>query len=86
MNVKQCKDCQHYLQHLALNKHRLFCVYCGHCTFGRIKKKHPDAKACDNFVPGPSPGAAFVSKEYLSKELLEYVLSLELLPEIEERG
>jgi hypothetical protein len=27
---------------------------------------------------------AFVTKEYLSKELLEYMMKLELLPEIQE--
>lgn len=86
MNENQCKYCQYYLQHLALNKRRLFRVCCGHCTFGKSKRKQPDAKACENFTPGEPPEDAFASKEYLSKELLQYVLSLELLPEIEDRG
>lgn len=86
MDEKKCKNCQHYMQHLALNKRRLFRVYCGHCTIRKHKRKHPDAKACENYIPGASPEEAFASKEYLSKELLQYVLSLELLPEIDERG
>lgn len=86
MNVKQCKNCQHFVQHLALNKRRIFRVYCGHCTYGKSKRKLPDSNACENYVPGPSAEEAFVTKEYLSKELLQYMLQLELLPEIEERG
>lgn len=86
MDEKQCKNCQHYLQHFALNNRRIFRVNCGHCTFTRPKRKQPDAKACENFIPGSVPEDAFASKEYLSKQLLQYVLSLDLLPEIEERG
>lgn len=52
----------------------------------RAKQKLPDAKACENFIPGSAQENAFASKEYLSKELLQYMLSLELLPEIEDRG
>ena len=81
-----CKDCQHYLQHYTLDERKIFRVYCGHCTFPRARRKQPDAKACENFVPSPSPEKAFVSKEYLSKELLRYMLSLDLLPEIDNKG
>ena len=86
MESQQCKNCQHYLQHFALNKRRLFRVNCGHCTLSKPKRKQPDAKACENFIHCPSVEEAFASKEYLSKELLKYVLSLDLLPEIKERG
>ena len=86
MNVKQCKNCQHFMQHLALNNRRLFRVYCGHCTRDRPKHKKPDAKACANFVHGFPQEDAFASKEYLSKELLNYMLSLDLLPKIEDEG
>ena len=84
MDAKQCKNCQHYLQHFALNKRRLLRVNCGHCTLSKPKRKQPDAKACENFILGSSAEDAFASKEYLSKELLKYVLNLDLLPEIEE--
>ena len=84
MKEKQCKSCQYYRQHFALNTRKLFRVNCGHCTFARPRKKQPNTKSCENYVPGTVPEGAFSSKEYLSKELLHYVLSLELLPEIEE--
>ena len=83
---RQCKECQYYLRHYTLDKRKIFRVYCGHCTFDKPKRKLPDAKACEQFTPHPAQEEAFVSKEYLSKELLQYVLNLELLPEIEERG
>ena len=83
MCERQCKECQYYLRHYTLDKRKIFRVYCGHCTFSRVRRKLPDTKACENFIPGPPQEDAFASKEYLSKELLQYVLSLELLPEIE---
>ena len=86
MEEKQCKDCQHFMQHLSLDKRRLFRVYCGHCTFSRVKRKLPDSKACENYIAGSPPEEAFATKEYLSKELLQYILSLDLLPEIEDGG
>ena len=86
MSENQCKSCQYYLQHYTLGKRKIFRVYCGHCTFKRARRKLPDAKACENYIPRPAQEDAFVSKEYLSKELLEYMLSLELLPEVEENN
>ena len=82
----KCKECQFFRQHYTFDKRRIFRVWCGHCTLVKAKQKLPDAKACENFIPGPVQENAFASKEYLSKELLQYMLSLELLPEIEDRG
>ena len=80
-----CSDCQYFLQHYSLNEGRLIRVYCGHCTFfPRTRAKRPDARACENFIPGPADTEAFVTKEYLSKALLHRVLNLPLLPEIAE--
>ena len=83
MHTATCKDCGHFLQHYALDKRKLFQVYCGHCRKYPSKRKRPDTPACDNFIIGISDEDAFVSKEYLSKELLQYLLNLELLPKIE---
>lgn len=85
MDKQQCKQCQYYVQHYALDKRQIFRVYCGHCTFFGARRKLPHAGACENFIPGIDDSEAFASKEYLSKELLEYVLSLDLLPPIEEK-
>ena len=86
MEKKQCKDCQFYLQHYTFNNKKIFRVHCGHCIIAKPKQKRPDAKACENYIAAPPREDAFASKEYLSKELLRYVLSLELLPEIEDEG
>ena len=86
MKEQVCRNCAFYLQHYTLDKRRIFRVYCGHCTRSRSKRKQPDAEACEQFQLGSALEDAFATKEYLSKELLQYVLGLELLPEIENRG
>jgi len=86
MEENQCGSCCFYLRHYTFDRKKIFRIYCGHCTYSRPKRKQPDAKACKNYVTGTPKEDAFVSKEYLSKELLHYMLSLELLPEIENRG
>ena len=83
MAKQYCKDCVHFLQHYALSGGKLYRVYCGHCTLQRAKRRRPDADACDAFVYAAPDEDAFVTREYLSKELLRYVCSLELLPPIE---
>ena len=86
MVENQCKTCEHFLQHYTLDTRKIFRVYCGHCTFSHPKRKLPDTKACENYSPGSAPENAFATKEYLSKELLQYMLNLELLPPIEDNG
>lgn len=82
MDKKLCHECKFYLQHYTFSKHKLVSVYCGHCTLGSPRRKRPDTKACESFVPSPDPRDLFVTKEYLTKELLQHVLNMELLPEI----
>lgn len=84
MNDPTCKNCKHFRQHYGLDERRLFRVYCGHCVLSRTTKKRPDSPGCAQFEPGPDPADAFVSKAYLSRELLQYVLNMELLPEVGE--
>ena len=85
MEEQQCKNCQYYIQHYALDRKKIFRVHYGHCTYLRPKAKRPDAKACKNYIEGTSREDAFASKEYLSKALVEYMTNLELLPKIEDR-
>ena len=83
MEERKCSACKYFRQHYCINERKLFSVYCGHCTFSAVKRQLPDAKACENFDSGKPAVEAFVTKEYLSKALLNYILSMELLPEIE---
>ena len=82
MNDKKCQTCHYFRQHYTFDQRRIFRVYCGHCTFDRPRRKKPDTAACSNYLLSPPQEEAFVSKEYLSKELLQYMLQLELLPEV----
>lgn len=83
MQELKCKNCGHFHQHYALNGRELHWVYCGHCSVPKIRIKKPDEKICQYFIPGKPDEDAFVRKEYLGKELLKYLMELELLPEIQ---
>lgn len=82
MSEPTCKSCQFYRQHYGLDNKKLYRLYCGHCTLSATKRKRPDAKICDNYIAADADTDAFVTKEYLSKAVLQYILDLELLPEI----
>ncbi len=82
MNEIFCRNCKHYRQHYAFDQRKLFQVYCGHCTYNRPKGKRPDSEICEHYEHSDSNENAFVTKEYLSKALLEYMLKLDLLPKI----
>ena len=86
MEKRFCKECVNYRQHYTFDKRRIFRIYCGHCMVQTSKQRRPETVACAKFTPAPPAEAAFVSKEYLSKELLQYLLRLELLPPIEEES
>lgn len=83
MNSNTCNTCIHYRQHYTFDQHGIFRVYCGHCTCLKVRSKRPDSPKCDHYTPCESKENAFAGKEYLSKALLEYMLKLELLPEIQ---
>ena len=84
MEKQICRNCTFYRQHYALDEKKFFRVYCGHCVQHAAKRKKPDTAACALFVPAPPDEAAFATKEYLSKALLQYLLNLEILPTIED--
>ena len=83
MKETTCKNCKNFHQHYALDGQKLHWVDCGHCGVERTRSKKPDAMICKNFSPTEPDEAAFVNKEYLSKALLQYMMNLELLPNIE---
>ena len=82
MDSKVCSQCAHFRQHYAVSEGRVFRVYCGHCVAAKPRRKRPDAKGCAQFAPGEKDTDAFADKEYLTKALLQYVMEMELLPEI----
>ena len=82
--IVRCKDCQYFCQHYGYFNGEFKYVFCGHCKLQRVRHRKPDYKACENFVPKAQEAEEMVNKKYLSKKLLDYVLSLELIPEIRE--
>lgn len=84
MEEKLCGSCEHFQQHYALSGNKLFRVYCGYCLFARPKRKNFDTPACSNYKTGSTIIEGFASMEYLTKTLLQHVLSLPLFPGIEE--
>lgn len=82
MDKRYCKNCAHYHQHYALNKRKIFRVYCGHCMQHRVRQKLPDAIACDDFVPTLPDEDALLQKNILVRSYCN-IYNLELLPTIE---
>ena len=83
MDEPICKNCKRFIQHYTFIGSKLAEVNCGHCAVKRsIKRKKADSKACEYFEQGTDPTEAFVTKEYLTKALLNKVLSEELMPEV----
>lgn len=86
MDQNTCNTCAHYRQHYVLDQKKIFRIYCGHCTYGRTRTTRPNSKPCENYLQRDPDENAFVSKEFLSKALMEYMQKLELLPEILDAG
>ena len=84
MDKRICKNCRNYNQHYSFDSRKLFRIYCGHCVLKVKKCVKPDDAACEHYVFTEGDETAFANKEYLSKELLRYILQLELLPAIED--
>ena len=84
MNDKTCQTCLHFHQHYTLKCGKLLRVFYGHCVFPTAKPKRPFSKACENYIYCLPDEDAYADKKYLTKEMLKYLLSLELLPQIED--
>ena len=84
MENQTCKNCKYFRQHYGLGDKGFFRLHCGHCAHPHLRNRKPEQKACAEFIPGESKEKKFVSKQYLSKSLLDWVRQLELLPEIRE--
>lgn len=85
MEKRTCKNCTYFHQHYVIDEQSCTSVNCGHCTHPRLKTRTPLTPACAYFVlREPSadlPGKAAVT-HYLTTEVLRYILSLELPPDI----
>lgn len=81
MDKNICKNCRHFKQHYTFSEDRCHWVDCGHCLKRNGKSRKLWSKGCESFEQREEE-AALITKRFLSKRLLEYVLSLGLPPEI----
>ena len=84
MNNQTCKTCLYFHQHYSLKDGQVIRVFCGHCTFPKVKTTRPFTKACGNYVPGPPDADAFASKEYLTKKMIRRLFEMDFLPQIDD--
>ena len=82
MENQTCQNCKFFYQHYGLDGKKIFRLQCGHCAHPHLRNRKPCQKACVEFVQGENKEKEFVSKEYLSKTLFEWIKQLELFPEI----
>ena len=76
----RCGACRHFYQHYVLDAQSCVKVCCGHCAYPRLKSRKPDTPACRNFAPGERELPE--SRYFLTRELLRWIESLEMPPEI----
>ena len=84
MDKKQCKNCIHFYQHYILDEQRCTAVNCGHCSYPRPKHRKPENRGCDHYQERTQPPGLPDRKaviDFLTTDLLRYILSLELPPE-----
>lgn len=74
----KCGECVHYIQHYAIFEGKLNKIYFGHCVMKKRKKLDQISPACELYVPGEPIENQLVTKKYLTKELLQKLLSMEL--------
>ena len=84
MEHSTCETCLHFRRHYGISDGRIFRIHCGHCVYPKTRRKQPTANACQFYEPTTPVEDAFVTKHYLTKELLQHLLNMELLPPIED--
>ena len=86
MDSMCCKVCVYFRQHYILNEQRGTTVNCGHCIYPRIKHRSPESPACGHFEKREDPLSLPDQErviDYLTTDVLRYILDLKLPPEIE---
>ena len=73
-----CKYCTHFVQHYGIFDGKLRPIFCGHCLLERKKNRKPYTPICDQFEQGTLIDDKMVTKEYLTKKLLQHILDMEL--------
>ena len=74
----KCGECVHYIQRYAILEGELRKIFSGHCTQKRRKKLDQISPAGELYIQGEPIDSKLVTKKYLTKELLQKLLSMEL--------
>lgn len=85
MTQATCRNCTHFHQHYTLDKQSCSAIDCGHCDCPRLRHRAASAAPCGRFAPRVDPPELPDRKDvvhYLTTEVLQYILNLELPPEI----
>ncbi len=80
MTNETCATCKHFHQHYSLKDGILTRVYCGHCTFPRVKHKRPCNKTCPHYVRGTADEEIYATKKYLTREMIRQLFNMEFFP------
>ena len=89
MDSPICQSCFHFHQHYIMDAQRCTAVNCGHCSYPHTKHRNADTKACQNYKARIDP-VSLPDRDgvihFLTTEVLQFVLSLELPPDLDNRG
>jgi len=80
-----CRNCKFFMQHYILDNGKLRWINRGHCTNGKLRDRQAFAKVCAQYEYQSPVEDGYADKEYLSKELLRKVLTMDLLPQMDIR-
>lgn len=86
METTICRNCEHFHLHYTLDQYQATPLDCGHCSYPRLKKRRPSAPACVHYAKQKAPKELPDREKvlsFLTVDLLEYILGLELPPEVD---
>ncbi|MBQ8835337.1 MAG: hypothetical protein IJ001_10535 [Oscillospiraceae bacterium] len=87
MECQTCESCVHFRQHYVVDEQRCMAVNCGHCVYPGLKHRRAYAKACRHFEERREPLSLPDRRqviEFLTTDMLQHILELELPYEVVE--
>ena len=78
-----CRNCKFFMQHYILDNGQFKWINAGHCIKLKLRNKQAYSKICEHYEYQEPVEDRYVDQEYLSKELLQRVLTMDLLPKME---
>lgn len=85
MEQTQCSDCTHFVQHYYIDDQYCAALDCGHCIRPRLKHRKASSAVCEHYTSRKKPPKLPDRKgviHFLTTDLLQHILDLELPPEV----